>query len=91
MRRCNRLQPLEDFDGTRHTCRVALAKHNQRRRAAKASRAAALQSSDSLGDARSAPGTAGSALTDLGTWLAELDAQITSAATAVAEAAPGGA
>ena len=31
-RRCNRLQPLTDFEGAKHTCAAALASHNERRR-----------------------------------------------------------
>ena len=91
-RRCNRLQPLEDFEGRRHTCAAALARHNERRREAKAARALASASGgsgDSSGGGRSTPTpgtTEGSGLSDVGAWLAELEAPTTSAAVAAAGA-----
>ncbi|GAB4815823.1 hypothetical protein N2152v2_002869 [Parachlorella kessleri] len=52
---CKRLQPVEDFDGDKRSCRTALADHNRRRRkrrsqdAARADGGGSVRSEDGLG------------------------------------------
>ena len=63
--RCNRLQPLADFEGAKHTCASALATHNARRRRRKPD-SPPSDAANGSGERDAAPG-----LTAVSAWLSE--------------------
>jgi len=64
-RRCNRLQPLADFEGAKHTCASALATHNARRRRRKPDTPPS-DTANGSGEREAAPG-----LSAVSAWLSE--------------------
>jgi hypothetical protein len=69
-RRCNRLQPLADFEGGRHTCAAALASHNARRRRSRRSPdATAAAAAAAAAAIAAAPGAAAAAAATAATSL----------------------
>jgi hypothetical protein len=89
-RRCNRLQLLTDFEGSKHTCAAALASHNARRRhlrrpAAPPLKRAACDAAAVAADSPDVPPQlAATGATNVCTWLTEHAPEATTAVAAEA-------